>query len=99
MYSRSAASFAYFSTYELLKKKFTHEGATGPTVFGTLMAGGLAGWANWMLCLPFDTLKTRLQVAPEGANTLNVYAYIYMRKEYGIGFGGVERSRTIGRWD
>lgn len=61
-----AASFAYFSVYELLKKKLTPEGSKGPSVLGTVAAGGLAGWANWMLCLPLDTLKTRLQVAPEG---------------------------------
>eukprot|EP00048_Salpingoeca_helianthica_P015371 m.226443 g.226443 ORF g.226443 m.226443 type:complete len:304 (-) comp16944_c0_seq1:23-934(-) len=61
-----AASFAYFSVYEYLKVKLTPAGEKSPSVGGTLLAGGLAGWANWMFCLPFDTLKTRLQVAPDG---------------------------------
>ena len=30
------------------------------------MAGGTAGIFNWVVALPIDTLKSRLQVAPEG---------------------------------
>lgn len=30
------------------------------------MAGGLAGIANWSVCIPPDVLKSRLQTAPEG---------------------------------
>jgi len=49
-----------------LKRKFTPEGKKGPSVLGTLVAGGTAGILNWVAALPFDTLKSRLQVAPEG---------------------------------
>ena len=30
------------------------------------MAGGMAGIFNWLGALPIDTLKSKLQVAPEG---------------------------------
>jgi len=62
----SLASCFYFSTYEVLKFKFTPEGAKGPNVAGTLFAGGMAGMFNWLVALPIDTLKSKLQVAPEG---------------------------------
>jgi len=60
------ASFFYFSTYEFLKYQFTQTGESSPSVAGTLTAGGLAGILNWAGALPIDTLKSRLQIAPEG---------------------------------
>ncbi|CAO4373828.1 unnamed protein product [Caenorhabditis nigoni] len=61
------ASAAYLSVYEYLKKKFSGEGAQRTLSPGaTLMAGGLAGIANWGVCIPADVLKSRLQTAPEG---------------------------------
>ncbi|GMR39999.1 hypothetical protein PMAYCL1PPCAC_10194, partial [Pristionchus mayeri] len=61
------ASAAYYSVYEYLKKKFVGEGSHGKLSPGaTLMAGGLAGIANWSVCIPADVLKSRLQTAPEG---------------------------------
>lgn len=42
----------------------TKEGQSSPSVAGTLFAGGMAGVLNWIPALPFDTLKSRLQVAP-----------------------------------
>lgn len=62
----SLASVAYFSTYEYLKAKFRREGETHPGVVATLVAGGLAGMANWVPAIPVDTLKSRLQISPEG---------------------------------
>jgi solute carrier family 25 carnitine/acylcarnitine transporter 20/29 len=62
----SLASFMYFSSYEVLKRKFS-TGADGkPSSMGILMAGGLAGIFNWSVALPVDCLKTRVQAAPEG---------------------------------
>jgi len=62
----SLASVAYFTTYEVLKKELRPEGDTSLGVFRTLLAGGLAGMANWVPAIPVDTLKSRLQIAPEG---------------------------------
>lgn len=59
------ASCFYFSTYEVLKKTFTPaEGRISDG--GLLVAGGMAGIFNWLGCLPIDTLKSKLQIAPEG---------------------------------
>ncbi|KAK6748030.1 hypothetical protein RB195_000942 [Necator americanus] len=61
------ASAAYLSVYEFLKKKFSGEGKERTLSPGaTLLAGGLAGIANWSVCIPADVLKSRLQTAPEG---------------------------------
>ncbi|KHJ85036.1 dif-1 domain protein, partial [Oesophagostomum dentatum] len=61
------ASAAYLSVYEFLKKEFSGEGKQRTLSPGaTLLAGGLAGIANWAVCIPADVLKSRLQTAPEG---------------------------------
>jgi len=57
----SLGSVAYFSVYEVLKRQFKDMGT-----LGILCAGGFAGMANWVPAIPFDTLKSRLQTAPEG---------------------------------
>jgi len=62
----SLASVAYFSVYEVLKKLLSQGDGKGPSTLGTLMAGGFAGMANWVPAIPVDTLKSRLQTAPEG---------------------------------
>jgi len=62
----SAGSFFYFGGYEYIKAKLTPQGQSGPNVLGTLFAGGMAGILNWAVALPVDTLKSKLQVAPEG---------------------------------
>lgn len=42
-----AASFFYFSTYELLKYHLNPRDGTPPGVLPTLFAGGCAGIMNW----------------------------------------------------
>lgn len=53
----------YFLTYEYLKKdmqvRFGTEG--GKALMGTIIAGGMAGIANWAIGMPADVLKSRLQ--------------------------------------
>jgi len=61
----SLASIAYFTTYEVLKRRLTPEGQL-PAWYWTLFAGGMAGIANWIPAIPVDTLKSRLQTAPPG---------------------------------
>ncbi|CAK9801272.1 Congested-like trachea protein [Anthophora plagiata] len=59
------ASGMYFMTYECLKKWMsTEEGKVG--ILQTIIAGGCAGIANWIVGMPPDVLKSRLQSAPEG---------------------------------
>jgi len=84
----SLASVAYFSVYEVLKRTFTPPGEKGPSVLGTLMAGGFAGMANWLPAIPVDTLKSRLQTAPEGKyphGIRSVAAEVFQAKGFGRG--------------
>jgi solute carrier family 25 (mitochondrial carnitine/acylcarnitine transporter), member 20/29 len=61
------ASGMYFMTYELVKEVLVPEDASAKTkVLATIVAGGCAGIANWLVAMPADVLKSRLQTAPEG---------------------------------
>ncbi|CAG9532604.1 unnamed protein product [Cercopithifilaria johnstoni] len=61
------ASGIYLATYEYLKKLFAGDSTTkNLDLLSTSLAGGLAGIANWSICIPPDVLKSRLQTAPEG---------------------------------
>ena len=60
----------YFGSYEYFKRLSCHlEGVERASIMGTLVAGGFAGMANWMVAIPFDTIKTRWQTAPIGTYT------------------------------
>jgi len=59
-------SYFWFSVFELCKTQFTLKGESEPRMIGTFLAGGLAGVSFWATCMPVDTLKSRLQVAPLG---------------------------------
>ena len=61
---------AYFGTYEALKIYFSHlEGTEKASLKATFFAGGFAGIANWLVAIPFDTVKSRYQTAPAGKYT------------------------------
>ena len=62
------ASGMYFMTYEWLQRVLTPEGGSRSdlSVGKTLFAGGMAGIFNWLVAIPPDVLKSRLQTAPEG---------------------------------
>lgn len=60
MFSDIPASGMYFMTYECLKEQFTpKEGEL--SFLATIAAGGFAGIANWIVGMPPDILKSRLQ--------------------------------------
>eukprot|EP00297_Palpitomonas_bilix_P013027 CAMPEP_0113894014 /NCGR_PEP_ID=MMETSP0780_2-20120614/16442_1 /TAXON_ID=652834 /ORGANISM="Palpitomonas bilix" /LENGTH=298 /DNA_ID=CAMNT_0000884427 /DNA_START=36 /DNA_END=932 /DNA_ORIENTATION=- /assembly_acc=CAM_ASM_000599 len=63
------ATFMYFASYVGMKRLLTPEGGTekdlGPGKL--LLAGGCAGIFNWAVAIAPDTLKSRLQTAPDGA--------------------------------
>ncbi|KAL7420374.1 carnitine transporter [Cryptotrichosporon argae] len=69
-------SAVYFATYEYLKRKLSAAppalasgvpAAAPPLSLGAVMfAGGCAGVAMWSLAIPPDTIKSRLQSAPQG---------------------------------
>ncbi|CAB3230592.1 unnamed protein product [Arctia plantaginis] len=61
------ASGMYFFTYESLKDLLVPQDADNKVkLLATMMAGGCAGIANWIVGMPADVLKSRLQTAPEG---------------------------------
>lgn len=61
------ASGVYFATYEWLQialaPKDKEKGGLSP--LRTMLAGGLAGIANWIYAIPPDVLKSRLQAGIE----------------------------------
>lgn len=61
------ASGMYFMTYEWVKEELVPANATDQyKMMITIFAGGCAGIANWLVGMPADVLKSRLQTAPEG---------------------------------
>lgn len=62
-------SVAYFGGYEGFKKILTPSGSKPEDIkpLAIFVAGGMAGVFNWLVAIPPDVLKSRLQSAPEGA--------------------------------
>ncbi|KAI6172738.1 CBN-DIF-1 protein [Aphelenchoides besseyi] len=61
------ASAAYISVYDYLKKLFAGNHPKNElSPIAVLFAGGLAGMANWLVCIPTDMMKSKLQTAPDG---------------------------------
>jgi solute carrier family 25 carnitine/acylcarnitine transporter 20/29 len=54
-----------------------YAGQAQPSAWGTLFAGGMAGIFNWLGCIPIDTLKTKLQTAPEGTLYLPLFSALH----------------------
>jgi solute carrier family 25 carnitine/acylcarnitine transporter 20/29 len=55
-------SMAWFGVYELTKRAMC-EDPSKPTVFASLVAGGMGGMGMWSLALPLDVIKTRVQAS------------------------------------
>ncbi|XP_037958100.1 congested-like trachea protein [Teleopsis dalmanni] len=61
------ANGIYFLVYEYLQAKAKEKsGSEHVSMSSTLFAGGFAGISYWILGMPADVLKSRLQTAPEG---------------------------------
>eukprot|EP00049_Salpingoeca_infusionum_P018874 m.359142 g.359142 ORF g.359142 m.359142 type:complete len:298 (+) comp18437_c0_seq1:306-1199(+) len=73
----SVASAFYFASYEYLKAKFTPEGESGPSVMGTLTAGGVAGMLNWGAALPIDVIKSQYQTNTNFKSYTEVVRSVY----------------------
>ncbi|KAI0213103.1 Mitochondrial carnitine/acylcarnitine carrier protein [Lamellibrachia satsuma] len=60
------ASAMYFMSYEWLQRVLTPEGHSRKELspLRTMFAGGMAGVFNWLVAIPPDVLKSRLQIAP-----------------------------------
>ncbi|CAF1414379.1 unnamed protein product [Adineta steineri] len=80
----------YFSTYDTLKRLLRPDGFTFTTeklsTWRTILAGGTAGLLSWLVAMPADVLKSRLQSAPSdkypnGARDV----FRELRKKEGLG--------------
>lgn len=82
------ASGLYFLTYEAIKDYLTDYGKKDITIVGTVFAGGCSGIANWLIGMPIDVLKSRLQTAKEGQfpNGIRDVARELLRKEGPLAF-------------
>jgi len=60
------ASAAYFASYELIQRAMQGPDRQQLSIASTLFAGGCAGICNWLVAIPMDVVKSRLQAAPEG---------------------------------
>lgn len=81
------ASGMYFMTYEWLQRLLTPAGKSRNDLspLRTLFAGGMAGIFNWMVAIPPDVLKSRLQTAPEGTYPNGIRdVFRHAMKEEGI---------------
>ncbi|XP_071965065.1 mitochondrial carnitine/acylcarnitine carrier protein-like [Antedon mediterranea] len=74
----------YFLTYELMKKTLTPEGGSSANLGAgrTLLAGGVAGMMICIYAFPADTLKSRMQTAPDGhyRNLRHVFTTLYKQE-------------------
>jgi solute carrier family 25 carnitine/acylcarnitine transporter 20/29 len=89
---------AYFGTYEFLRRELcrmenntTSSSSSVPSLPATLFAGGMAGVANWMVAIPFDVLKSRLQTAPHGTyrNLFDVFQQLLQKEGVSALFRGL----------
>ncbi|CAH8509191.1 unnamed protein product [Schistosoma bovis] len=89
------ASGVYFLSYELMKDALRnpHSKNNELSVGKTLFAGGMAGIFNWLVAIPPDVLKSRLQSASEGVypNGIRSVFSELIAKE---GFLGLYRGMT-----
>ncbi|XP_023345730.1 mitochondrial carnitine/acylcarnitine carrier protein isoform X2 [Eurytemora carolleeae] len=61
------ASAAFYASYELIQRRLAPDGDRSQIGVGrTLLAGGTAGVCNWLVAIPADVVKSRLQSAPTG---------------------------------
>lgn len=79
------ANAAYFTSYEIFKRNMAPAGGDpGQLSLGrTLLAGGLAGICNWLVALPPDVIKSRLQTAPDGTYKGVLDVFRHLMKEEG----------------
>ncbi|KAG5179034.1 mitochondrial carrier domain-containing protein [Tribonema minus] len=72
--ARDALFFSmFFGVYDVLVEQAMRR-TSFPREVAYIGAGGLAGVAGWLLSMPFDVLKSRMQVTPHGPRSLSAVA-------------------------
>ncbi|RHY82000.1 hypothetical protein DYB37_005845, partial [Aphanomyces astaci] len=90
-------SVGYFAGYEGVKRALTPAGQSPDELnaFRTFIAGGMAGVINWVVAIPPDVIKSRIQAAPEGtyasgfSGIADAYKKLVAAEGHGALFKGV----------
>lgn len=86
-------SGVYFAAYELVKNAMIPKGGSSKdfTLAHTLFAGGMAGLLGWIYMLPPDTIKSRIQSAPEGTykGMFDCFQQLVKTEGYGALYKGI----------
>ncbi|GAB1602021.1 mitochondrial carnitine/acylcarnitine carrier protein-like [Argonauta hians] len=64
----------YFMTYEMMQHALAEENKRYESLSAknTLLAGGVAGLVNWILAVPADVVKSRIQIGPLESRSVTV---------------------------
>ena len=65
----------------------------------TLFAGGLAGICNWVVAIPVDVVKSRLQAAPEGVYSGAMDVFLKLLRSEGVGALWKGAVPVLMRWE
>ena len=65
----------------------------------TLFAGGMAGICNWVVAIPVDVVKSRLQAAPEGVYKGALDVFFKLLRSEGVGALWKGAVPVLMRWD
>jgi len=79
------ASAAFYASYELIQRYLAPDGDRSKLSVGnTLFAGGMAGICNWLVAIPADVVKSRLQAAPYGKYSGTMHVLKELLKQDGV---------------
>ena len=73
---------AYFYVYFKLKEHWEEKNSL--TSFKLFFAGGMAGVISWIICYPFDPMKTLIQTSFESRTITQKEAYLFIKNNYGM---------------
>jgi len=79
------ASAAFFASYELIQRWMSGPERCELSIGKTLFAGGMAGICNWVVAIPVDVVKSRLQAAPEGVYSGAMDVFMKLLRAEGVG--------------
>ncbi|KAF5270680.1 hypothetical protein FQA39_LY01418 [Lamprigera yunnana] len=74
------ASGAFYLTYNQFKRYCTDDGKKDMHFLLTIIGGGLAGTMNWLVCMPADVVKSRLQTSQKATSTMVVFRQIFLQE-------------------
>jgi solute carrier family 25 carnitine/acylcarnitine transporter 20/29 len=78
LYSYGAYFYVYFGLKGYWERKETLNSMK------MFIAGGLSGVVSWMLCFPFDPMKTLIQTTNGEKTMTQKEAYFFIKRNYGI---------------